>query len=188
MRGETDAAIANYREALKLDPNLSGVHFELAEMLKTLGAKDRQDEAKKEYEAALAVDKFDEKSESRLGEFAYREGNLQQALAHYSRAVQLQPNDADANVGLAKVLGEMKQSGKAIELLERAVSLDPTNAVAHYRLGTLYRHAGRSTDSAYQFSEYKKYREMEEKLDNLYRGMHVSSSKLEQEKIDDKDQ
>ncbi len=183
MRGETDAAIANYREALKLDPKLPGIHFELAEILKTFGAKDRQDEAKKEYEAALAVNKFDEKSESRLGEIAYREGNLQQALAHYSRAVELQPNDADADVGLAKVLAEMKQPGKATELLERSVSLDPTNDVAHYRLGMLYRQSGRTSDSAHEFAEYKKYKEMKDKLDSLYRDMHVNSSKLEREKI-----
>lgn len=184
MRGETDAAIANYREALKLDPKLPGAHFELGEILKTSGAKERQDEAKKEYEAALAVDKFDQKSESRLGEIAYRESNLPQAVAHYSRAVQLQPNDADAKIGLAKVLAEMKQPGNAIELLERAVALDPTNDVAHYRLGMLYRQTGRSADSAHQFAEYKKYKEMRDKLDNLYQEMHVNSSKLEREKID----
>ena len=32
-QGNTDEAIANYREALKIDPNASGLHFELAEML-----------------------------------------------------------------------------------------------------------------------------------------------------------
>ena len=188
MRGETDAAIENYREALKLDPTLPGAHFELGELLKTSGTKDRQDQAKKEYEAALAIDKFDEKSETRLGEFSYREGNLEQARAHYSRAVQLQPNDADAKIGLAKVLAEMKQPGNAIDLLERALSLDPTNDVAHYRLGMLYRQAGRSADSAQQFQEYKKYKEMKDKLDSLYQEMHVNSSKLDQEKIDDKNQ
>ena len=32
-QGHTDEAIANYREALKIDPTLPGLHFELAEML-----------------------------------------------------------------------------------------------------------------------------------------------------------
>src|SRR5437667_6198203 len=32
-QGNTEGAIANYREALKLDPRLPGLHFELAEAL-----------------------------------------------------------------------------------------------------------------------------------------------------------
>lgn len=178
IRGDSGGAIENYREALKLEPQLPGLHFELAEMLKTSGSKDSQEEAKKEYEAALALNKFDGKSESSLGEIAYREGNAQQALAHYSRAVQLQPNDADAQVGLAKVLAETNQTQKAVQALQRAVSLDPTNAAAHYRLGTLYREQGRSGDAVREIEEYKKYKEMKEKLDSIYHEMHVNSSKV----------
>ena len=35
-RGNTAEAIENYRAALKIDPKLPGLHFELAEMLSTL--------------------------------------------------------------------------------------------------------------------------------------------------------
>ena len=35
-QGHTAEAIENYRAALKIDPQLPGLHFELAEMLRTV--------------------------------------------------------------------------------------------------------------------------------------------------------
>ena len=39
IRGNTDEAIENYKEALNINPQLPGLHFELAEMLKASGSK-----------------------------------------------------------------------------------------------------------------------------------------------------
>ena len=64
-----------------------------------------------------------------------------------AKAVELQPADADAKLGLAKTLIEMNQPDKALPLLEDAVQLEPTNATAHYRLATLYRKMGRADDA-----------------------------------------
>jgi Tfp pilus assembly protein PilF len=61
--GNNKGAIANYRAALKIDPNLSGIHFELAEMLNTSSSSADRAVAEKQYKAALAENPFDEKSE-----------------------------------------------------------------------------------------------------------------------------
>jgi tetratricopeptide (TPR) repeat protein len=183
-QGDTTGAITNYREALKIDPQLPGLHFELAEMLNASGSQEGQEEAKKEYEAALAVDKFDEKSEYKLGEIAYREGSLEESFAHYSRAVQLQPDDVDANIGLAKALVEMKQPQKAQSLLEHALQMDPTSAVGHFRLSILYRQAGRTEDAKRELLEYQKYKDMKEKLRNIYQEMRLQPAKQEPDEAD----
>ena len=91
----------------------------------------------------------------------------------YSRAVQLQPNDAEANLGLAKVLMLMNQADKAEPLLQRALQLDPTSAMAHFRLSTLYRQAGRTADANQELEEYQKYKGMKDKLQEIYREMRV---------------
>jgi len=52
-RGNTAEAIENYRAALKIDPQLPGLHFELADMLNTLSTTEGRQEAEKEYKAAL---------------------------------------------------------------------------------------------------------------------------------------
>jgi tetratricopeptide (TPR) repeat protein len=67
-RGDTPAAIQEYREALKINPKLPGLHFELAEMLHSLPVTaETSAQAKSEYEAALAQNPFDEKADPQAG-------------------------------------------------------------------------------------------------------------------------
>jgi tetratricopeptide (TPR) repeat protein len=178
-RGNTAKAIENYRAALKLDPQLPGIHFELAEMLSTLATPQSAQEAESEYQAALAANPGDEQSERRLGDMALQSNDLSKAFDHYSRALQLDPGDPEANVGLAKVLMSRDQLQKAEPLLERAVQLDPTNAVAHYRLSTIYRQTGRTSEAKREIEEYQKYRKMKEKLREIYRDLHRDQVKDE---------
>jgi Tfp pilus assembly protein PilF len=171
-RGNTEEAIENYRAALKLDPRLPGLHFELAEMLSTLSTTDAQQEAEKEYKAALEVNPLDEQSECRLGDIALRRDDLKEADERYSRAVQLQPGDPEASIGLAKVFMTMDQPQKAEPLLQRALELDPTSALAHFRLSTVYRQTGRTADAKHELDEYQKYKGMKEKLREVYHDLH----------------
>jgi tetratricopeptide (TPR) repeat protein len=183
-QGDDEGAIRNYREALKLDPKLPGLHFELAEMLKASSSSAEQEEAEGEYQAALSVNQFDEKAEFRLGDIASRRGDAQGAYTRYSRAVQLQPNDAEASIGLAKILMLMNQREKAQALLERALQMDPTSAVAHYRLSTIYRQTGRTADAEHELEEFQKFKEMKERLLELYREMRLRPAKQESDETD----
>jgi tetratricopeptide (TPR) repeat protein len=180
-QGHTDEAIANYREALKIDPNASGLHFELAEMLNSSGAAGSHEEAEKEYQAALALNPQDEKSECKLGDLAALRGDQNAAAEHYGRALQLQPNDSEAMLGLAKAFMTMNQPEKALPLFEQAVKVDPTNATAHFRLSTLYRKMGRADDASRELADYQKYKAMKEKLRETYRQMRLDTGKQEAE-------
>jgi cytochrome c-type biogenesis protein CcmH/NrfG len=178
-QGHTEEAVANYREALKIDPNASGLHFELAEMLNTEASK--RDEAQKEYQAALATNPRDEKSECKLGDIAALQGNAKSAVSYYEAALKLDPNDPDALVGLAKSDMTINEVEKALPLLEQATKLDPTNAVAHFRLSTLYRKMGRIDDANRELEEYQKYKAMKEKLRETYRQMRLQPDKKAEE-------
>jgi tetratricopeptide (TPR) repeat protein len=180
-QGKTDEAIANYREALKIDPSAAGLHFELAEMLNNPAIPGGREEAEKEYQAALAANPADEKAECKLGDLAALRGDQTAAAEHYERALKIQPNDPEANIGLAKMLMTMNQTAKAVPLLELAVKLDPTNAVAHFRLSTAYRQLGKHDEAKQELEEYKKYKDMKEKLRETYRQMRLEPGKKEQE-------
>jgi tetratricopeptide (TPR) repeat protein len=169
-QGNNDGAIAQYREALKIDPHLPGIHFELAEMLSQSGDADG---AEKEYMAALAENPFDEKSECRLGEAALRVPDLKAASEHFSRALELQPEDIDAYVGQAKVAMALSQPEKALPLLERASKAEPFDAVVHYHLAMVYRSLGREADSGRELAEFQKLKDMKEKLRQTYRDMRL---------------
>ncbi|MHB2007898.1 MAG: tetratricopeptide repeat protein [Acidobacteriaceae bacterium] len=181
---EKSAAIANYKEALKLNPQLPGLHFELGEVLYNSSDTALQAEAEGEYKAALAVNPSDEKAELRLGDIAAKRGDLKEAAADYSRAMQLQPNDAEADTDLAKVLVSMDQPQEAQKLLEKAAQIDPTDYVVHYRLSTLYRQQGRTEDAKRELEQYQKYKDMKEKLRKIFHQMRVETSQDTQEDMD----
>jgi len=171
-RGNTAEAIENYRTALKLDPQLLGLHFELAEMLRVLGTAASREEAAREYKAALEANPLDAQSECRLGDIAYRANDLEAASADYLRALQLQPDDPGANIGLAKVQMSLGQSQKAEALLQHALQSDPTSAVAHFRLSTIYRQTGRAAEAKHELEQYQKYNKMKEQLREVYHDLH----------------
>ena len=176
-QGNIEGAIAHDREAIKLDPKLPGIHFELAEMLRTSTPPADTAVVETEYKAALADNPFDEKSECRLAEIASRRSDLKTAEAHYSRALDLQPNDADANLGYARILIAMNQLEKAGALLERATRLEPYNAATHYRLATVYRGLGRNVDARRELSEFQRLSGIKEHLKEMYHEMRLQPGK-----------
>ncbi|MHB1936287.1 MAG: tetratricopeptide repeat protein [Acidobacteriaceae bacterium] len=176
-QGDSAAAIKNYREAIRIDPRIAALHFELAQLLWETGTVDGQKEAVSEYKTALELNPLDEKSEAELGMIAAQKGDTEEALADYSRAVELQPDDAVALTGLAGVLISQQQQAKALPMLERAVQLDPTSASAHFRLSTLYRNAGRTDDAKRELAEYLKYKKMRADLSAIFKQMRLPPAK-----------
>ncbi|MGA2168851.1 MAG: tetratricopeptide repeat protein [Terracidiphilus sp.] len=184
-QGNTNGAIAQYRKAIAINPHLPGVHFELAELLHTSMDETVKKEAEQEYRAALLENPQDEKSIFRLAEIDARKGNIEHSYREYTKAVELQPADADAKLGLAKTLIEMNQLDKALALLEDTVQLEPTNAIAHYRLATLYRKMGRVDDAKREVELYKKFKEMKEKLRALYKELQIQPQEIRADEQDE---
>jgi Tfp pilus assembly protein PilF len=60
-------------------------------------------------------------------------------------------------------------------LFERAVKIDPTNYVAHYRLASMYRQQGKTDEAKQQADEYLKYKQMKDKLEKIFHDMRVES-------------
>jgi cytochrome c-type biogenesis protein CcmH/NrfG len=179
-QAKNDAAITRYREAIKIDPKRSDLHFELAEMLNTSSSEADKAEAEKEYKAALAENPFDEKSVCRLGDIALRRADMKAASAYYTKALQMQPNDAEANLGLARVLMSQRQPKEAQRYLEHAVQLEPFDPAAHYRLSVLDRELGRADEARLQLQEFQKYKKMKSRLSDLYQEMRLSPGKQTQ--------
>jgi tetratricopeptide (TPR) repeat protein len=171
--GDNQGAIAHYRAALKIDPRLSDIHFELGEMLNTSSSASDREAAEKEYRVALEENPFDEKSECRLGDIALRQSDMKTAAAYYTKALQMRPDDPDANFGLAKILMSMRRPKEAEPHLERAVQLDPYNPASHYRLGVLYRELGRPADSHSELAKFEKLKKMKSRLQTVYQQMRL---------------
>jgi tetratricopeptide (TPR) repeat protein len=167
--GDHAAAIAQYREAIRLNPMLPGAHFELAEQLRTSPDKALNDQAEGEYNAALRVNQYDELSWRQLGGVLAAKGEFKTAEEDYKRALALQPNDSDAKTGLAIVFISTNRQNEAMSLLESAVKDDPTNIVAHFRLSGLYRRAGRTADAERELAAFRHYQDVKDKLGKVFK-------------------
>jgi cytochrome c-type biogenesis protein CcmH/NrfG len=171
--GDEAAAIANYREAIELNPKLPGLHYEFGILLYNSTDEKLQSEAGSQFQAALTVNPRDEKSQLMMGEIAARRGDIKAASEADAHAVALQPDDSDACTEYAKILMNMNEKQKARTLLEHAVEIDPSDYTAHYRLSTLDRQQGRVEDAKRELADYEKYKAMQAKLESIFHAMRV---------------
>jgi len=168
-------AIAALRKAIAVDPNLPGIHFELAEALH--GSDSQADRALAEHEYALALEKnpLEAQAAVRLGDLHAGRGDLDSAASFYQRALAQQPNNAEAALGLARVYSEKNDNEKALPLLQQVLTEDPTNILAHFRLSALYRKMHNPDEAKRELAEYQKYKEIKDGLRQVYGTMRIQA-------------
>ena len=171
-RGDSHAAIVQYRKALEVDPKLRGVRYELGEaILQSSRQAPDLEAAEKEFRSALAENPGDANAEYWLGIIYSLRGDYQSAIAHYSRALQLSPNDADAHQALGAAWIKMGKPEKALEHLLAATRLDPLYPAAHYQLGTVYRQLGRESDARLELAAFEKLEKARKETSQVYSRM-----------------
>ena len=174
--GNHAKASAEYRAAIRLNPSLPGVHFQLAELLRTSTDPTISSQAEAEYMAALKANPYDALSWRQLGGIRNAKGDFKAAEGDYNKALALQPNDAEAKTGLAIVMISTDRIDQALTLLESALRDDPTNITAHFRLSGLYRRAGRTADAAREMEAFRRFQELKDNLGNVLKQRRGSSS------------
>lgn len=163
--------IKNLREAMAIDPKLPGIHFELAEALHASDDQRLRAEAETQYKLAVETNPSDPEAASRMGDLEVEKGDLAAAERYYRQALQVDPSAADATIGMANVSMQRGDPAQAATLLEKVVAADPTNYLAHYRLSAVYRRLHRPQAVEREIAAYKKYKDMHEKLTNVYQAM-----------------
>jgi len=159
-QGKWTDAEEEYREVLKKDPQLPGIHYRIARLLlsappaATPQANVKAD-ARRELEEELKIDPNNAGAEYVLGELARQEGKDQAAIDHFNRASKLDAGFVDAFIGLGRTLLADDRAADAIQPLETAVKLDPDSPIAHFNLATAYSRAGRKEDAAREFNLLK---------------------------------
>jgi tetratricopeptide (TPR) repeat protein len=73
-------------------------------------------------------------------------GKIDEAIPHYERALELDPNYGEAHFNLANALIRQKRVDEAIGHYEKAVELNPNNTMAYYNLGSVLVQAGRTEE------------------------------------------
>jgi tetratricopeptide (TPR) repeat protein len=162
-------AIAQYRKALEANAQLPEIHYELGQMiLANSKAEPARAEAEKEFNLSLAGDPSNAYDEYTLGEIAWLRSKPENALAHYSRALDFEPAFVDAHIAAGKALTLLGRPGEALNELQKAVGIDSRNEVAHYRLAQAYRKMGRIQDADREEAAFRKLRDSHEPVRALF--------------------
>lgn len=138
----TEAA-AEYRKAIGKNPRALNLHFRLGRaLLLESHSPEALAQARKEFEAELALNAGDAAAEFQIGQILNAGGQRDEALPHFRKALDLSPDFPEAALAVARIQVQARQYAEAIPLLERVVAKQPANEGAHYSLMLAYRNAG----------------------------------------------
>ena len=83
----------------------------------------------------------------------YTQGQFDDAISHYRRALQLRDGNAATHYGLAMALVEQHKVDEAIEHFKKALSMQPDNTEASNNLGVMYIHRGEIGNAIAQWQQ-----------------------------------
>jgi predicted Zn-dependent protease len=162
--GDAENAITQYEAALRSDPKLPGVHYELAEaILQQSKSADSLARASELLKSALAEDPNNAGAEAELGEIAMLENHRDVAKDHFSHALALRADELNALVGMADIATDQGKNEEAVKYLLQASRQDPMDDKLHYRLSRAYRSLGRKEDSDRELDLFMKIRALKKK-------------------------
>lgn len=138
MSASVEGAVREFERAVALDPNYAIAHAELAIAVILAGVSFFQllpwDEAIARAEThanrALALDSDLAEAHAALGRLAWMNGEFDDALAAFERALQINPSYSIVHSWIALVYGRVGQYRKILPHQEQALRLDPVSVVA----------------------------------------------------------
>jgi len=101
----------------------------------------RFDEGRAEFQRSLSLMPYPD-TEYYLGMIAHHQGDEEQAIDLFRRALRSDPSNPATHVALGTALAARKDYPAARTELEKAIELDPKDQTAHYQLGLVYARLG----------------------------------------------
>jgi len=132
--GRLPEAIAQYEQALRIEPHNAEAHSLLAFTLAEAG---KLPEANQQFEEAVRLKPDFAEAHNNLAAALAQTGRLQEAIAHYQQALRLQPDDAEVHYDLAGVLERTGKTPEAISQFEQALRIKPDDAKIQVNLAWL---------------------------------------------------
>ncbi len=132
-QGKLDEAIAAYREAIRLNPDIAEAHVNLGFLLNQQG---KFDESIAENRIAIRLKPDFVTAHNNLGFALAVQGKLDEAIAAYREAIRLDPNLLAAHMNLGSALNQQGKLDEAIAEYRTAIRLKPDLAIVHGNLGS----------------------------------------------------
>jgi len=149
-KGDDDRAIADYTEAIRLDPKYAKAHFKRGNVY---AEKAVYDTAIANYTEAIKLDPKYASAYYNRGFVYHDKGSMDAALADLTEAIRLNPNDANAYNLRGVVYLEKRDTERAIADYTEAIRLDPKLARAYSNRGSIYSDNGDTDRAIVDFNE-----------------------------------
>ena len=148
--GRLDDAIAQFREAERLNPDYTEAHYNLGNALRSGG---RAAESVPEYEEALRLQPNYPEAHNNLGKAFASLGRTPEAITQYEDVLRIRPGYYNARYNLGNALSSLGRTGEAVAQYEEALRLEPGHYEAHYNLGNAFASLGRTEEAITQYEE-----------------------------------
>lgn len=143
-REDVRAALVEFQQAVKLDPQYALAHSRLGQAYKRAGELSK---AADSLQTAVRLDPFHFDSFFSLGDVYTLLNQVAYAVQAYVQCVKLKPQDFESRFRLAMCYHQQNDLSKAIPEYQMAVQLDPRNAVAWSNLGAAQDASGSSYEA-----------------------------------------
>lgn len=130
-----EAAIKCYRNAVKINPNLSAGYQNLGELLVKNG---ELESALIALRQGIKIDAKNPRYYYLLGEVWQKQGQYKLAISDYSRAIELKPENHLFHKKLGDVWEKMGKLDVAISCYEKAIEINSNLFWGYYSLGNIY--------------------------------------------------
>jgi tetratricopeptide (TPR) repeat protein len=176
-QGKLDEAVAQYREALEIQPRYAETRYNLGIALSRQG---KLDEAIAQYRAALEIAPAKTEARNNLGNALARQGSYPAAIVEYQKVLELDPDFADARYNLGNVFLKQHKLDEAIAQYRKTLEITPENAAALNNLGNALAMKG-ADDAA--IAQYQRALEINSLLTDARQ--NLASLFLKQGKLDE---
>ena len=160
-----------YNKVLKIDPNYTIAHYNLATIFQSSGHNQK---AIKSYEKAIEIDDNHFNSYFNLGTIFCKLEEYQKSIKSYEKAIEINPNYKEAHNNLGTIQQQLGKYQKAIKSYEKAIEIDLDYKDAHFNLGVIFQSL---TNHQKAISCYEKVIQ----IDFNYKGVHNNLGAILQE-------
>ncbi len=143
-KGQHEAAVAEWKKAIELNPGEALAHNNLGVALSETG---KRDEALAEYQKALELSPEYPEAHNNLGEVLVSMRRIGEAIPHFEKALALKPAYASAHSNLGAAFARLGRIEEALPYLRKAVEYKPDSADGHNNLGLALATTGRLEES-----------------------------------------
>jgi protein O-mannosyl-transferase len=131
LKGESEAALEQYRESLRINPSFPESH---AGMGLVLAARGDIDGAIREYQESLKLKPDFKEARNNLGLALSHKGDLDAAIGEYQEALRISPEYLEAKNNLGIALARKGRLSEAIEEFQEVLRSSPNDAEAQANL------------------------------------------------------